>query len=882
MSQASSPPESVKDPEPLLFHFDQAWRNGSPPRIEDYLPRLKNQGESRKFLEDLVKIDLEYRWRQKPAGAGSLPSCCRLEDYIKHYPQLGALEGLSLELVGEEYLIRRRWGDQPRHADYVRRFPRHGAKLLSELARLDSELTAELAGKGPLLPARAQPEAPVQPVISLTAMVASLTGGGLLSAAQQQELTGSLSGRFSEPRALGRELLQRRWLTAYQLNQLLLGRGADLTVGPYLLLERLGEGGAGQVFKARHRRLDKLVALKLIRKNLLADPEVVGRFQREIHILSQLDHPNIVGAYDAGSGGASHYLAMEFVEGTDLGRLVKQGGRMPVEQACAYILQAARGLAHAHERGLVHRDIKPHNLIMSVRDGLVKVADLGLARLPRVMGQDATVLRDVQTTGTLTPENAVLMGTADYLAPEQALDFHAADIRADIYSLGCTFYYLLTGQPLFPGGNLAQKVAKHLQGDMPAVESLRPDLPAGLATVLRKMLARRPEDRYQTPADVVSALAPFAGSNAERAGSGTRALRVKWLGHASRQLGTRRAALVAGGAGVLGLLLALVWSWRGRDKASWPQKVDEFPLKRQDYMHTVAFSRDGKLAASGGGDTVIALWDTTVGKQGDRKLFTLSGHKAAISHLAISPDNRWLASGSGEEKKWRLWDLRVQREVAAVPVDPRSQYHASRPFVGPFSPDGKLLAVCHGEGTVSLVDVATRENAIQFQHKELPIALAFGSDSRSIAIVATNRLFVYDIATGKEIVSAPAAGYIWALAFSPDGTLLAVAKGNGEMQVLDAATLKPRWLDKIHTPQLLPSRTPILGLGFAGDGKTLACGGYDHQVKLWEPTTGKEIVTLAATEGYTKPVCTLAVSADGKTVRVGAEDDIVRIWRVRE
>src|SRR5262249_39420607 len=156
-----------------------------------------------------------------------------------------------------------------------------------------------------------------------------------------------------------------------------------------------------------------------------------------------------------------------------------------------------------------------------------------------------------------------------YLAPEQALDFHAADIRADIYSLGCTFYFLLTGQPLFPGGNLAQKVAKHLQGDLPAVESLRRDLPAGLAALLRKMLARRPEDRYQTPGDVVSALAPFAGAKTERTGAGGK--RLAWLGRASRLLGTRRAALVAGGTALLGLLLALAWNWRSQDKLSWPR-----------------------------------------------------------------------------------------------------------------------------------------------------------------------------------------------------------------------------------------------------------------------------------------------------------------------
>src|SRR5262249_4434703 len=207
---------------------------------------------------------------------------------------------------------------------------------------------------------------------------------------------------------------------------------------------------------------------------------------------------------------SGHYLAMEFIEGTDLGRLVKQNGPMPVNQACEYIRQAACGLAHAHERDLVHRDIKPHNLIMSVRDGLIKVADLGLARLPRSMNSEVTAaLSGVKGSGTLTPENAVLMGTADYLAPEQALDFHKADIRADIYSLGCTFQYLLTGQPPFPSGNLAEKVARHMHAEPPWVEKFRKDVPAGLQSVLGKMLAKQPNERYQTPAEVAAALGLF-------------------------------------------------------------------------------------------------------------------------------------------------------------------------------------------------------------------------------------------------------------------------------------------------------------------------------------------------------------------------------------
>src|SRR5262249_40469455 len=183
-------------------------------------------------------------------------------------------------------------------------------------------------------------------------------------------------------------------------------------------------------------------------------------------------------------------------------------------QACEYIRQAAMGLQHAHERGLVHRDIKPHNLIMSVRDGLIKVADLGLARLPRSTNDEVTaaLTGGVQASGTLTPKNAVLMGTADYLAPEQAVDFHAADIRADIYSLGCSIYYLLTGRPPFPAATLVEKVLRHQQAEPPDLQKLRPDVPDGLVPIVRRMLAKRPEDRFQTPGELADALASVSGN----------------------------------------------------------------------------------------------------------------------------------------------------------------------------------------------------------------------------------------------------------------------------------------------------------------------------------------------------------------------------------
>jgi len=511
----SSPPgppsPAVGNPEEILCAFDNAWRQGTP-RVEDFIAGPAGAPARRVLLQELIKIDLEYRWRRAAVRpAAGAPKAPLLEEYLQRHPELGPPERLALDLIGEEYRVRRRWANRPSHAEYLGRFGRHGQRLLDLLGHIDAELADELDGTAIVSAGKAQDlKAPVPSASSVAGLVDMLGQCGLLSPAQREELFRGSLERFPTAHALGRELLGRDWLTPYQVNQLLQGRGPDLLVGPYQLLERLGAGGAGQVFKARHQKMYRLVALKVLHKDLLTDPESVGRFGREIQILSRLDHPNVVHAYDAGPLGATYFLAMEYVEGTDLARLVKQSGPLPVMQACAYIRQAALGLQHAHERGLVHRDIKPHNLIMSLREGRIKVADLGLARLPRAANEEATAaLAAVKTGDSLTPVGAVMMGTLDYLAPEQALDFHKADIRADIYSLGCTLWYLLIGQPPFPVGTLAEKLLSHQSKEPPAIEKLRVDVPAGLARVLQRMLAKQPEDRYRTPAEVAEAVTPY-------------------------------------------------------------------------------------------------------------------------------------------------------------------------------------------------------------------------------------------------------------------------------------------------------------------------------------------------------------------------------------
>jgi serine/threonine protein kinase len=335
--------------------------------------------------------------------------------------------------------------------------------------------------------------------ISSVSLVHTLRHHGLLEPGQLQELP-ALHARFPDPKALARELIQRGWLTPYQANQLLQGKAQELVLGSYILLERLGEGGMGQVFKARHRNLGRTVAVKLIRKERLDNPDAIKRFEREVRAAAALNHPNIVRAYDADQIGGTYLLVMECVEGaTDLGRLVKKNGPLPTEQACEYVRQAALGLQHAYERGLVHRDIKPHNLLLTADGKAVKVLDMGLARLDHPGADD-------DRSSTMTQEGAV-MGTPDYIAPEQAIESHTVDIRGDLYSLGCTFYYLLTGKPPFPGGTLAEKLVKHQLQEPTPVEQLRSDVSPRVAAVVRMLMAKRPEDRYQTPGQLARVLA---------------------------------------------------------------------------------------------------------------------------------------------------------------------------------------------------------------------------------------------------------------------------------------------------------------------------------------------------------------------------------------
>jgi serine/threonine protein kinase len=285
-------------------------------------------------------------------------------------------------------------------------------------------------------------------------------------------------------------------LTHFQAEQFLQGKWHGFVIGKYKVLERLGWGGMGNVYLCEHTFMRRRVAVKVLATAHADDPSTLQRFHREARAAAALDHPNIVRAFDVNRDGKLHFLVMEYVDGSSFQEIVKTHGPMSATRAAHYVSQSAVGLQHAHATaGIVHRDIKPANILVE-RSGVVKILDMGLARFSR--DEDEIITK-----------KDTFVGTADYLAPEQALDSHRADIRADIYSLGATFYFLLSGNTPFAKGTAAQKLIWHQTRQPDSIKQLRPDLPDGVVAILDKMMAKKPADRYQTPDQLRAALAPW-------------------------------------------------------------------------------------------------------------------------------------------------------------------------------------------------------------------------------------------------------------------------------------------------------------------------------------------------------------------------------------
>jgi WD40 repeat protein/serine/threonine protein kinase len=697
---------------------------------------------------------------------------------------------------------------------------------------------------------------------------------------------------------LAGQLVDAGKLTEYQAEEICRGETRNLVFGEYTVLERIGAGGMGQVLKARHRRMKRTVALKVLAPQFVDSADAVKRFHHEVEAAARLIHPNIVTAFDAGEHSGMHYLVMEYVEGQDLGNIVKEQGLLPVEQAVDCVIQAARGLEYAHRQGIIHRDIKPANLLLTLTDQpsaisrvltssptakgrreaesppamnqttpspsagegrgegespqsitgsslppqsqVIKILDMGLARLDRDREDDPDIER-LTSTGQM-------MGTCDYMAPEQAEDTHGVDHRSDIYSLACTLYRLLTGQAPYRRSSVMKVLMAHIEAPIPSLTEARPEVPQELEHVFQKMMAKVPDDRYQSMAEVIQALesCPLATPKAEPDTQAEVAEKTQRVQPPARResapltqralawwRGDRRKVIVAVALAFLGVAIVtgIVITVRSRDGKSTTVEVPD--------------GSDVKVDDEGNVDVtlppVIGQWEPG---SADNVLRGLIPRPAKLPGV----------------KRWQV-----------ETVAPRSE-----PRCVDWSPDGELIACGTAAGQVRIYEAATwRLVRLLVGHTGTVNCVAWEPDGQRLASASddcTVRLWEADgkpgpVLRGHEYNA-------WTVVWSPDGRQIASGSYTTD------STVRLWNSDGTQGPRLSGFQPYVGGLlAWSPDGKWLAgCG--QNKIQLWKSDgTADPVLEMALDEGGRSSwASSMSWSPDSKWLAVPLATG-VRLWQ---
>jgi serine/threonine protein kinase len=637
----------------------------------------------------------------------------------------------------------------------------------------------------------------------------------------------------------------------------------------YRVLRLLGYGGMGTVWLAEHTVMGRAVALKVVRSEWLARPGAAERFQREVRAAAKLKHEHIATAYDAEQVGDRVFLVMEYVPGDPLSDVVRDGP-LPVAEACRAVRDAARGLAHAHAAGLVHRDVKPGNLIRTP-DGTTKVLDFGLVSAAEPEGS------------ALTGENLV-MGTPDYIAPEQADNPRAADARSDVYALGCTLYHLLAGRVPYPAESVLKKIDAHR--DPAARPAPIPAVPPELAGIVAKMMAKEPRARFQSAVDVEVALEPFVAGTAPPSAAKTPPS-VPRLAVAA---GLLFAAIAAGA--VLKIRrdnqeitvttddpdIEVVMKRNGeliriadtKTKQSWDLDTRKLRLKPDGSELAIDLPGEEVLTIRRNGDAAVTIRRAPVtGPTAvDPALVrTFVGHTGTVRTVAYSPDGKYVASGSGwpfTDQTVRLWEVATGKQVWAA-----DQKFATNSLA--FCPKDYIL--CSDPASLRLLDVKSGATVRVFEKQigTLHSVAASFDGRRGLSGGVDGVLRVWDNQSGKEFRAfQPSMGWLMFVAFSPNGRYVASGGNNGNVAVWDTETGK-----LTSTYRGVAHRIGHAG-GFTPDGRYVVFG-ENETIVVWEWESGRARRLDAGTNAG--GVLAVAVSADGKRILSGGtRDNTVRLW----
>ncbi|GIW79986.1 MAG: hypothetical protein KatS3mg105_1793 [Gemmatales bacterium] len=747
--------------------ISRLYRAGTAPPLEKVV-RVAADAPVERIVSALA-IDQWHRWHRGERIAA--------EDYFNRFPVLETAAD-AFDLVFGEYLVREELGESPTLEEYLARFPQFSTELKRQF--------------------------------ELHAMIESTSAEEDHNRGDESTISSGYE-RADSPRQKDTKSTRES------------KKATDFPDLPgYEILCELGRGGMGYVYKARHTRLNRIVALKLIRRQLfVVDEETISRFEREAQAAAQLSHPNIVLIYNLDEFDDIFYITMEYVDGIDLHRLVQQQGPLPARQACEYIRQAALGLQHAYEHGLVHRDIKPANLLVTQRKssdaaaGIVKISDLGLVLVPDRAGQS-----------NLTKVGAVI-GTPDYLSPEQANDPHNVDIRADIYSLGCTFYYLLTGKAPFEDAELLQKLVMHQTMHPTRVNEIRKDVPAKVADIIRKMMAKRPEDRYATPAQVARALAKFGADDWSPPAEGSQVDLNKTPAPHDFQA-----------------LISSVSLTTRREK---PENNDP---------------------------------DSLQGARRAKHVALLKGHRGCVTALAFSPDRSCLASGA-VDGALRLWALRS----SSPPDRVVPQAHNSDINAIAYSHDGAYLATASG-ALEAFIIVWRNDGSEVTPWATLPVgnstigAIAFSPVKHLLAAASSDRrIHVWDVSGGEPRETATLKGhssYVTTVSFASDGIMLASGSENGSVRVWNLS----KYWSKEHAA-VGGNWGRISALTLSPSGRFLAFGGPSQIIYIYE-VTKNSLEPYNFFQGHAGTIMALQFTPDERSLfSVCNARQVVR-WRLED